>query len=89
MTTLLLSLSLLMSVNSIDGTIYWLQHDEVKPELCKFILVRGRIFKQCNNRPVANYYWLCDVQDFIDQFGNHSPHTVCIVIDHNEVIRGT
>ncbi len=73
---------------TIDGTLYWPQHNEIKIEVYKWVVIRGKFFKVPTIGPVADFYWMCEVQDFVDQRGNHSPHTVCIVIDHDEIIRG-
>jgi len=81
-------LSSFAASNVVDSTLYWPQHDEAKQEICKWVVIRGRLFKKCNDLPTPDYYWLCQIQKFIDQRGHISDHIYCILVDYDGEIRG-
>lgn len=72
----------------IAAVLYWPQHNEIIPDCEKWIIVRGRLFKApCDLKEAPRYYWLCDVQKFIDHMGHKHDHVICSVVDHDEVIK--
>jgi len=89
MMKLLLTIFIMLAVGSgSQQTIYWSQHNEIVTPKCEWVEIRGRLFRNCTGLPAPNYYWLCEVQIFIER-NVKSNHYICILIDHNEVIRAT
>ena len=82
-------LILALNFTVIDSAIYWKQHNEVEVIKCNWNVIRGKLFKHCDNRPVPNYYWIRDVQYFTDHMGCTHIHYIDTIVDHNEIIRSS